>query len=66
VEFARIIKELREEKGLTKFALAKELGISHAAVVLWENGTNVPSVYSLIDLSKFFKVSIDYLVGLEK
>ena len=63
--FAKIIKELREEKGFTKTALAKALGLTHPTIVNWENGTKVPSIFTFIELSKFFKVSIDYLVGLE-
>ena len=64
--FAKTIKELREEKKLNKSALAEQLGISHVTVVNWENGKKVPSIFTFIELAKFFHVSIDYLVGLEK
>jgi transcriptional regulator with XRE-family HTH domain len=64
--FAKTIKLLREEKGLSKSALARELGITHSAIIFWENGTKVPSIFTFIELAKFFDVSIDYLVGLEK
>jgi DNA-binding XRE family transcriptional regulator len=64
--FAKNIKILREEKQLSKSALARELNLSHTAILNWENGTSVPGIFTFIELAKFFDVSIDYLVGLEK
>ena len=65
--FAKRLKELREEKGLSQHELAKKLGdeISNSAVSLWELGKRIPKLDALIILAKFFKVSIDYLAGLE-
>ena len=42
------------------------LETSRSTISFWENGEREPTMSSLIKLSKFFKVSIDYLVGLEK
>lgn len=58
------IKEIREKNGLTQTALAKKLGISRSAVNSWEIGISAPSVQYLIELSKLFKVSTDYLLEL--
>ena len=58
------IKETRERTGLTQAALAKKLGISRSAVNSWEIGVSAPSVQYLIELSKLFKVSADYLLEL--
>lgn len=58
------IKETRERNGLTQAALAKKLGISRSAVNSWEIGISAPSVQYLIELSKLFKVSTDYLLEL--
>ena len=65
-KFEGIVKELREEKELSKSALARALNVSHTTIVNWENGTKVPSIFTFIELAKFFGVTIDYLVGLEK
>ena len=59
------LKQLRTEAGLGQVELAKRLGVSKGVISFWENGLREPSMSSLITLSKFFKVSIDYLVGLE-
>lgn len=58
------IKEIREKNGLTQAMLAKKLGISRSAVNSWEIGISAPSVQYLIELSKLFKVSTDYLLEL--
>lgn len=58
------LKELRLEKGLGQVELAKEIGVSKGVISLWENGLREPNMYSLILLSKFFKVTIDELVGI--
>lgn len=60
------LKELREEKNLSQRALAKELGISQAAIARWEANLQTPSIDTAISLAMYFKVTIDYLVGLEE
>jgi len=63
-KFKDNLKELRLEKGLGQVELAKEIGVSKGVISLWENGLREPNMYSLILLSKFFKISIDELVGI--
>lgn len=63
-KFKDNLKELRFEKGLRQVELAKEIGVSKGVISLWENGLREPNMYSLILLAKFFKVSIDELVGI--
>ncbi|MBO5954728.1 MAG: helix-turn-helix transcriptional regulator [Clostridia bacterium] len=63
-KFKNNLKELRLEKGLGQVELAKEIGVSKGVISLWENGLREPNMYSLILLSKFFKITIDELVGI--
>ncbi len=65
MEFKDILKDLRIEKGLTQEQLAKEINFSLSIVNKWENGKKKPSIDAIIILSKYFKVSADYLLGLE-
>ncbi len=65
-KFKNILKELRQEKSIGQVELAKQIGVSKGIISLWENGLREPNMSSLISLAKFFEVSIDYLVGLEK
>ena len=63
--FAKRIAELRKDKGLSQSQLSKEIGISQAAIAFWEAGERIPGALALITISKYFKVSADYLLGLE-
>lgn len=58
------IKELRLEKGLNQEELGKIFHVKKAAVSKWENGNNSPDEETIIKLSKYFDVSLDYLYGL--
>lgn len=60
------IKELRLEKKLTQQALAKQLGINQAAVSKLECEASIPDAALLIDLSRFFHVSTDYILFLSE
>lgn len=63
-KFKDNLKELRLEKGIGQVELAKEIGVSKGVISLWENGLREPNMYSLILLAKFFKITIDELVGI--
>ena len=63
--FAQRLKELRLENNLSQNKLAKQLGISQAAINKWEKGIIIPTIDSAAIVAKFFNVSIDYLAGLE-
>ena len=60
------IKHLREVNGMTQSALAKNLGITRSSVNAWEMGISVPSTQYIIELSRIFCVSTDYLLGVDK
>ena len=59
------IKTLREQKGLTHAALAKKLGITSSSVNAWEMGISVPSTQYIVELATIFKVSSDFLLGMD-
>lgn len=62
---AKRIKELREEKGLSQKALAKELNVTQTTISKWEQDIRNPDLPTIVELCKYFKVSADYLLGLE-
>ena len=59
------IKQLRERNNISQSELAKRLDTTRATVSSWELGVNSPTAHFLIELSKFFKVSSDYLLGID-
>ena len=63
--FGERLRDLRIEKNVGQVELATSLGVSKGIISLWENGLREPKLSNLIALSKYFKVSIDYLAGLE-
>lgn len=63
MEFNQKLQELRKSKELTQEELAEALFVSRTAVSKWESGRGYPSIDSLKELSRFFSVTIDELIG---
>ena len=59
-------KALREARGWTQAELARRMNITRNGVNSWEQGLSMPSPACLVDLSKVFSVSTDYLLGVER
>ena len=59
----QIIRRLRKERNLTQEELAEQLNITYQAVSRWENGTALPDANNILQLSKLFGVSADYLLN---
>ncbi len=58
-----VIKELRKNKGISQIELAKICSVHQTAISQWENGHTAPDMDSLLKLSDYFYVSVDYLLG---
>lgn len=62
----RQYKLARKMKKITLTAAAKELGVSQPTLSGWEGGRKNPSIDSLIRMSEYYGVSVDFLLGLEQ
>ncbi|MBQ7118052.1 MAG: helix-turn-helix transcriptional regulator [Clostridia bacterium] len=60
------IKRLRQEKGITQETLAEFLSVSFQSVSRWERGESYPDITLLPSISKFFGVSVDELLGVNR
>ena len=60
------LREIRKKKGLSQQKVAMDLNISREALSYYENGKRNPDVSMLIAMSKYFNVSIDYLINGEE
>ncbi len=60
--FGNFICKLREEKGYTQADVAKEMGVTPAAVSKWENGESKPRVDILFKLASMLDVSAEELI----
>ncbi len=57
------IASLRQSYGLSQAELAKELHVSPSTVGMYEQGRREPGVATLVELSRLFEVTLDYLVA---
>ena len=65
MNYAKILKEIRTERGLTQVELAKLANLAPSCIAMIEVGKNEPTANTLICLSQALNVSVDYLVGRE-
>ena len=63
--FVLRLNKLIKENKITKYRLAKDLGVSKQAVLWWCDGINEPKISYLQKIAIYFDVSADYLLGLE-
>lgn len=54
---------LRKKQGMSQEVLAEKLNVSRQAVSRWEMGTALPDASNLLQLSKLFSVSADFLLN---
>ncbi len=64
-KFADRLRELREEKGISQYELAKAIKVSPACINRWEKSLRVPNIDGIILLCQYFYCTADYLIGLE-
>ncbi|MBR0534825.1 MAG: helix-turn-helix transcriptional regulator [Clostridia bacterium] len=59
------IRALREDKDLNQSEISKMLNISQSTYSRYENGNLDVPTEILISLSKYYNVSVDYILGLK-
>ena len=65
-DFGTVLKKLRKSHSLTQKELGLKVGLSKAVVSKYENGMGFPNFDMLIQISNYFGVTTDYLLGVEK
>lgn len=60
------IKNLRIEHNLNQEELAQLLEVNRSTYTGWKLGTNTIPLRKLFELSNYYKVSVDYITGLNK
>lgn len=56
------LKAIRKQKGYSQQKVALDLAISREALSYYENGKRSPDVDTLVKLSDYYGVSIDFLI----
>ena len=62
MNFPGKLQKLRKERGWSQEELASRIAVSRQAVSKWELGTAVPDTDNIVQLSKLFGVTTDYLI----
>ena len=63
MKLADKIVYLRKRQGMTQEALAEGLCVSRQAVSRWESGSVMPDAENILQISKLFGVTTDYLLN---
>ena len=63
IHLGKVLKELREENNLTQKKLADILGLNSVTYLRYEKEQREPP---LVDIAKFYDVSVDYLLGVKE
>ena len=56
------LKAIRKAKNLNQRKVAMDLNTSQECLSYYENGKREPPLQLLVDMSKYFNVSINYLI----
>jgi len=62
----KILRELRNDIGITLEQLSGYIGFSKSIVSKWERGDSQPTASAIIKLAQYYNVTADYLLGLDK
>lgn len=65
-DYQRILRDLREDHDYTQEEVAHILGTSQTMYARYERGASEMPIRHLITLSKEYKVSTDFILGLSK
>lgn len=64
-EFARILKNLREDRGLSLEKLAEIVGVNKSTLSRYENNQREPDLDTAKKIADYFSVTLDYISGRE-
>ena len=62
METRKIIYKLRTQRGMSQDELAEKIMVTRQAVSRWEQGSALPDANNLVQLSRTFGVTTDYLL----
>ena len=65
VVLAERLKMLRTERNFTQDLISKRISISRSMIASYELGVRQPSLEVLVSLARLYRVSTDYLLGVE-
>lgn len=64
-ELRELIRDLRDDRDLKQKTVATHLGLSQQTYSNYENGRREIPIWVVAELAKYYKVSADYLLGVD-
>ena len=55
----KTLRELRKESGFTQGYVANVLNVDQTTVSKWESGESLPRVETLLEIAKFYNITLD-------
>lgn len=62
-KFKDVLTQLRQERNISQRYLSEQLGLSHGAIGMYENGKREPNYEILESIADYFNVDMNYLLG---
>lgn len=59
------IRILREKAGYSQAELARRLTVTRSSANAWESGISAPTAVYIVEMAQLFRVSTDYILGLD-
>lgn len=59
------LRILRDKRGITQKYLSEEINVSIQSIHKWENGKTLPDAINLLNLARFYNISLDTLMDNE-
>lgn len=66
IKTGKFLCALRKAQGLTQEQLGEKLGVTNKTISRWETGVYLPPVDALLELSRFYSVSINEILTGER
>lgn len=60
--FFENLRSLMEKRGISRYRVAKDLGISTQTACNWADGKNLPDTQSVLKLAEYFGVTVEQLM----
>ena len=63
--FGDRLRNLRTSYRYTQSEMAEQFNVSIQTISNWENNNGTPTIEMVMDIAKFFRVTVDYLLDLD-
>lgn len=65
ISIGNVLKALREDSGKSQMEVCKTLNIEQSTLANYENNKRIPKIDILVNIAKFYNVTVDYILGVE-